>query len=47
VAIIVPDFAAAPIIEDRLGIYEYVGNHEWIDRGSHRSGTFWYTGFWS
>src|SRR6202043_3358208 len=29
IAIIVPDFVAWPIAPERLGIYEYRGQHEW------------------
>jgi hypothetical protein len=46
IAIIVPDFARWPIRRDRLGIYEYHGQHEWTDR-SARPLRFFYTGFWS
>jgi hypothetical protein len=47
IAIIVPDFGAWPIAANRLGIYEYRGQHEWIDRTHPRSRRFFYTGFWS
>jgi hypothetical protein len=47
IAIIVPDFARWPIAPDRLGIYEYRGDHQWIDRRPARSPGFLYTGFWS
>jgi hypothetical protein len=47
IAIIVPDFAAWPIAPERLGIYEYRGQHEWIDRTAPRARHFFYTGFWS
>jgi hypothetical protein len=47
IAIIVPDFAAWPIRADQLGIYEYRGQHEWIDRTYPKSRNFFYTGFWS
>lgn len=46
IAIIVPDFAHWPIRQHRLGVYEYRGQHEWIDR-SVRAHRFFYTGFWS
>jgi hypothetical protein len=46
IAIIVPDFARWPIRCRRLGVYEYRGQHEWIDR-SARASRFFYTGFWS
>jgi hypothetical protein len=47
IAIIVPRFAAWPIAADRLGIYEYRGAHEWINRTHPRTRNFFYTGFWS
>ena len=47
IAIIVPDFARWPIVENRMGIYEYRGDHEWIDRSTARCPNFFYTGFWS
>jgi len=47
VAIIVPNFAAWPFSADQLGIYEYRGNHEWIDRTHPKTRKFYYTGFWS
>lgn len=46
VAIIVPDFAVAPIPHRRLGIYEYRGDHVWDDYSGARAG-FFYTGLWS
>ena len=42
VAIIVPNFAVAPVPHDRLGIYEYRGNHAWNDYGGARAGFFYY-----
>lgn len=47
VAIILPDFARWPIQESRMGIYEYQGQHEWINRSPDRARNFFYTGFWS
>jgi proteasome lid subunit RPN8/RPN11 len=46
VAIIVPDFAVAPIAYRDLGIYEYRGDHAWIDHSGAR-GNFFYCGLWS
>ena len=46
VAIIVPDFAVAPIAYRNLGVYEYQGDHSWIDRSRAR-GRFFYYGLWS
>jgi proteasome lid subunit RPN8/RPN11 len=47
VAIIVPNFAAGPLRAHQLGIYEYRGNHEWIDRTHPKTRRFFYSGFWS
>lgn len=47
IAIIVPDFAAAPIKYERLGIYEYQGEHRWADKGPRQFRRYVYTGFWS
>ena len=47
IAIIVPGFASWPVPADRLGVYEYRGQHEWTDRSAPRAGRFFYTGFWS
>lgn len=44
IAIIVPNFAAAPVSQRQCGIFEYRGAHEWFDR-SNRG--YFYTGFWS
>jgi hypothetical protein len=46
VAIIIPDFAVAPIAYRNLGIYEYRGNHIWTDHSGTRS-KFFYYGLWS
>lgn len=35
-SIIVPNFAQQPISRRALGVYEYLGNHQWIDRSSDR-----------
>lgn len=47
VAIIVPNFAARTPRATELGVYEYRGNHEWIDRTHPKARSFFYTGFWS
>lgn len=47
VAIIVANFAAAPVNQKDLGIYEYRGNHTWTDRSPRKANGFLYTGFWS
>jgi hypothetical protein len=47
IAIIVPEFARWPIRHGGLGIYEYCGDHSWIDRNELRAPGYFYTGFWS
>lgn len=47
VAIIVPNFAIAPVPMGQLGIYEYQGNHTWSDRSPRRTSGFLYVGRWS
>ena len=34
-------------LAERLGIYEYRGQHEWTDRTPPKARSFFYTGFWS
>ena len=47
VAIIVPNFAAWPISPNQFCVFEYRGEHEWVDRSPPRSRGFFYIGFWS
>jgi len=47
VAIIVPEFARRPVPADLLGLYEYRGQHEWIDRSPRKMPGYFYTGRWS
>lgn len=47
IAIILPNFARWPIREDQMGIYEYRGQHEWLNRSPSLAPRFFYTGFWS
>ena len=46
IAIIVPAFAAWPIEDGGLGVFEYRGRHQWIDRSRLRPRAFFYTGLW-
>jgi hypothetical protein len=46
VAIILPNFAKSSREPQRIGIYEYRGDHNWTDH-SGASGRFFYVGFWS
>jgi hypothetical protein len=47
IAIIVPNFARPPVRFRELGIYEYTGQHEWLDRRVSKTPGYFYTGFWS
>jgi hypothetical protein len=47
VALIVPDFARWPVATQRMGIYEYRGDHQWFDRSPSNSSQYFYIGFWS
>ena len=47
IAIILPNFARWPICEDQMGIYEYRGQHEWLNRSPSLAPRFFYTGLWS
>lgn len=45
-ALIVPSFAADPVWRHQMGVYSYLGDHQWIDhsgfqaRGCLKTGTF-------
>lgn len=47
VAIIIPNFAAPPVRDNEIGIFEYRGSHEWHDRSPVGFDNFLYTGLWS
>jgi proteasome lid subunit RPN8/RPN11 len=47
IAIIVPDFARWPIGRGTLGVYEYVGDHGWHNRGGRNAPRYFYRGFWA
>jgi hypothetical protein len=36
IALIIPRFARMPIRPKEIGIYEYLGNHNWRSRGGWR-----------
>lgn len=46
IAIIIPNFARHPVQTRDLQIYEYCGQHEWIDRCPARAPGYFYTGIW-
>lgn len=45
VAIIVPNFARAPVVEAVLGIYEYSGDYEWKNVNGPARRRYFYVGF--
>lgn len=47
IAIIIPNFAKAPVQLRQVRIYEYCGQHDWIDRSPLNAPGFFYTGLWS
>lgn len=47
VAIIVPNFAKPPVDFDAIGVFEYRGRHQWLDRSRSHAGRYLYSGFWS
>lgn len=47
IAIIIPNFARPAIQPRQLRIYEYCGEHNWIDRSPTIAPGYFYTGFWS
>jgi proteasome lid subunit RPN8/RPN11 len=47
VAIIVPDFASRVPRAHELGVFEYLGDHQWVDRTHPKTRSFIYTGLWS
>lgn len=46
IAIIVPNFAAMPVQQEALGIFEYRGGHMWFDRTEAHAAGYFYNGFW-
>lgn len=47
IALILPSFGRWPIDESRMGIYEYCGDHKWIDRSPSKQRGFFSTGLGS
>ncbi len=47
IAIILPNFGKWPIRAAELRMYEYRGQHEWIDCSPANTADYFYTGFWS
>jgi hypothetical protein len=47
IALIIPDFARTPVQSKKIKIYEYCGQHTWIDRSPAEISGYFYTGRWS
>ena len=47
IAIIIPDFGRWPTRMADIRMYEYRGQHEWIDCSPLKDPHYFYTGFWS
>ncbi len=47
IAIIVPEFASAPVRFEQVGVYEYLGEHRWKNVGHNHTRRYLYSGFWS
>ncbi|PDS54524.1 hypothetical protein CO663_34650 [Rhizobium anhuiense] len=47
IAFIIPNFARSPVNMADIGIYQYRGDHEWVNRSGTRQSKFFYTGTWS
>ena len=47
IAIIVPNFAGEPLAQEELGIFEYRGDHKWLNRAEVQAPGFFYHGFWA
>ena len=45
-SLIVPNFAERAVSAAELGIYEYRGNHCWVDHGGRNAGKVLYIGWW-
>ena len=46
IALIVPDLAQHPVAPGAVGVYQYLGNHEWRDCSDIPAQSFFYLGRW-
>lgn len=46
IAIIIPNLAQRVPAPKELGVYEYLGSHQWSDRSGQGAAQFFYVGFW-
>ena len=47
IAIIAPNFAASPVDPSLIGVFEYQGSHQWMDRSPAKAPRCFYAGIWS
>ncbi|MDK4732017.1 hypothetical protein [Rhizobium sp. CNPSo 3490] len=47
IALIIPNFACPPVGMSEIGIYQYRGGHQWMDRSGSHQPNFFYVGMWS
>lgn len=47
IALIVPKFARPPVRMTEVGVYQYRGDHQWIDKSGSQQREFFYIGTWS
>lgn len=47
VALIVPNFAKPPVSKPEVGVYQYRGDHQWLDKSGSHQPSFFYIGMWS
>ncbi len=47
IAVIVPDFASGRPARDRLGLFEYRGDHAWTEHSGRAARRFLHVDFWS
>ncbi|MCB0165005.1 MAG: hypothetical protein KDI79_12310 [Anaerolineae bacterium] len=46
IALIVPDFAQRLVSPNELGVYQYLGEHQWRNLSGPQANRFFYIGFW-
>jgi proteasome lid subunit RPN8/RPN11 len=46
IALIVPRFAERVFKASEIGVYEYEGQHRWLNHSGRRAGRFFYIGYW-
>lgn len=47
IAFIIPNFAKPPVSMSEVGVYQYRGDHLWLDKSGASRPSFFYVGMWS